>query len=105
MHKYKSLGRVGEGTFSEVLKAQSIKTGQYLAIKCMKHVFESLEQVNHLREIQALRAFAPTRPLPLFPRKERAPASPCFRPAFLPASFFKPRAPPPQAASRRTTTS
>ena len=37
MHKYKSLGRVGEGTFSEVLKAQSIKTGPYMAIKCMKH--------------------------------------------------------------------
>ena len=37
MHKYKSLGRVGEGTFSEVLKAQSIKTGTFMAIKCMKH--------------------------------------------------------------------
>jgi hypothetical protein len=34
MHKYKSLGRVGEGTFSEVIKAQSIKTGTYMAIKC-----------------------------------------------------------------------
>ena len=59
MHKYKSLGRVGEGTFSEVIKAQSIKTGTFMAIKCMKHVFESLEQVNHLREIQALRRLSP----------------------------------------------
>jgi serine/threonine protein kinase len=52
MHKYKLLGRKGEGTFSEVLKAQSIKTGKFMAIKCMKHVFESIEQVNSLREIQ-----------------------------------------------------
>ena len=55
MHKYKLLGRKGEGTFSEVLKAQSLKTSRFMAIKCMKHVFESLEQVNSLREIQALR--------------------------------------------------
>lgn len=52
MHKYKLLGRKGEGTFSEVLKAQSVKTGKFMAIKCMKHVFESIEQVNSLREIQ-----------------------------------------------------
>lgn len=59
MHKYKLLGRKGEGTFSEVLKAQSIKSGKYMAIKCMKHVFESIEQVNNLREIQALRRLSP----------------------------------------------
>lgn len=34
MFKYRNLGRVGEGTFSEVIKAQSIKTGTYMAIKC-----------------------------------------------------------------------
>ncbi len=59
MHKYKLLGRKGEGTFSEVLKAQSIKTSKFMAIKCMKHVFESIEQVNSLREIQALRRLSP----------------------------------------------
>jgi renal tumor antigen len=59
MHKYKLLGRKGEGTFSEVLKAQSLKTSRFMAIKCMKHVFESLEQVNSLREIQALRRLSP----------------------------------------------
>lgn len=46
MHKYKLLGRKGEGTFSEVLKAQSIKTGRMMAIKCMKHEFDSIEQVR-----------------------------------------------------------
>jgi renal tumor antigen len=59
MHKYKLLGRKGEGTFSEVLKAQSIKTGKFMAIKCMKHVFENIEQVNSLREIQALKRLSP----------------------------------------------
>jgi renal tumor antigen len=42
-----------------VLKAQSIKTGKYVAIKCMKNHFTSLEQVNNLREIQALRRLSP----------------------------------------------
>jgi renal tumor antigen len=41
------------------LKAQSIKTGKYVAIKCMKNHFDSIEQVNNLREIQALRRLSP----------------------------------------------
>ncbi|CAG9311959.1 LF4_2 [Blepharisma stoltei] len=59
MHKYRLISKKGEGTFSEVLKAQSIKTGKYVAIKCMKNHFTSLEQVNNLREIQALRRLSP----------------------------------------------
>ena len=38
---------------------QSIKNGKYLAIKCMKNHFDSIEQVNNLREIQALRRLSP----------------------------------------------
>jgi len=59
MHKYRLIGKKGEGTFSEVLKAQSIKNSKYVAIKCMKNHFDSLEQVNNLREIQALRRLSP----------------------------------------------
>lgn len=59
MHKYRLIGKKGEGTFSEVLKAQSIKSGRYVAIKCMKNHFDSLETVNNLREIQALRRLSP----------------------------------------------
>lgn len=59
MHKYKLLGKKGEGTFSEVLKAQDIKTNKHVAIKCMKNHFDSVEQVNRLREIQALRRLSP----------------------------------------------
>eukprot|EP00741_Cyanophora_paradoxa_P001772 tig00000073_g1718.t1 len=59
MHKYRLICKKGEGTFSEVLKAQCIKNGKYVAIKCMKNHFESIEQVNNLREIQALRRLSP----------------------------------------------
>eukprot|EP01065_Artemidia_motanka_P049626 TRINITY_DN827_c0_g1_i1.p1 TRINITY_DN827_c0_g1~~TRINITY_DN827_c0_g1_i1.p1 ORF type:complete len:460 (+),score=147.17 TRINITY_DN827_c0_g1_i1:281-1660(+) len=59
MHKYRLLGRKGQGTFSEVLKAQCTKNNKYVAIKCMKNHFDSVEQVNRLREIQALRRLSP----------------------------------------------
>ncbi|CAM6089758.1 unnamed protein product [Calypogeia fissa] len=53
------LAKKGEGTFSEVLKAQCIKTSKYVAIKCMKNSFDSIEQVTSLREIQALQRLSP----------------------------------------------
>ena len=59
MHKYKVLNKKGEGPFSDVVKAQSIKTGQFVAVKKMKHTFESIEQVHALREIQALKRLSP----------------------------------------------
>ena len=59
MRKYRLVAKKGEGTFSEVLKAQNIKNGTYRAIKCMRNHFESIEQVNNLREIQALRRLSP----------------------------------------------
>jgi serine/threonine protein kinase len=48
MHKYRLVAKKGEGTFSEVLKAQCIKNGKYVAIKCMKNHFDSLDQVRGL---------------------------------------------------------
>lgn len=59
MQKYRILGKKGEGTFSEVLKCQSIENGQYYACKRMKQQFDSLEQVNNLREIQCMRRLSP----------------------------------------------
>lgn len=44
--EYKLISKKGEGTFSEVLKAQSNKTGKLVAIKCMKNHFDSLEQAK-----------------------------------------------------------
>ncbi|OMJ85934.1 hypothetical protein SteCoe_12637 [Stentor coeruleus] len=59
MQKYRLISKKGEGTFSEVLKAQNIRTGKFVAIKCMKNHFNTIEQVNSLREIQALRRLSP----------------------------------------------
>jgi serine/threonine protein kinase len=36
----------GSGAFSEVYKAQNIKTGAYVAIKCLKSAFSSNDQVK-----------------------------------------------------------
>eukprot|EP00948_MAST-09A_sp_MAST-9A-sp1_P001140 g1140.t1 len=46
MHKYRLISKKGEGTFSEVLKAQSIKNGKHLAIKCMK-----LDQIQKIHNV------------------------------------------------------
>ena len=46
MRKYRLVAKKGEGTFSEVLKAQNVKDGKYHAIKCMKNRFESIDQVG-----------------------------------------------------------
>ncbi|MBZ3869449.1 MAPK/MAK/MRK overlapping kinase, partial [Sciurus carolinensis] len=56
---YKAIGKIGEGTFSEVLKMQCLRDGNYYACKQMKQHFESIEQVNNLREVQALRRLNP----------------------------------------------
>ena len=47
--------KLGEGTFSEVFKAQVIKTGECVAIKCMKKKYNNIQTVNSLREIRALK--------------------------------------------------
>ena len=45
MRKYRLVAKKGEGTFSEVLKAQNVKDGKYHAIKCMKNRFDNIDQV------------------------------------------------------------
>ena len=47
VHKYRILGKAGEGTFSEVLKAVHIHSKKYVAIKRMKQKFHSVQQVNY----------------------------------------------------------
>lgn len=41
--EYRLISKKGEGTFSEVLKAQSIRTSKYTAIKCMKSHFTNID--------------------------------------------------------------
>jgi len=38
MRKYRLIAKKGEGTFSEVIKAQNIKNSKFVAIKCMRNV-------------------------------------------------------------------
>ena len=44
--EYRVYRKLGEGTFSEVLKAESVKTRQKVAIKCMKSYFDNIEKVS-----------------------------------------------------------
>lgn len=59
MKKYKLICKKGEGTFSEVVSGENLENGKQYAIKCMKSKFDSLQQVNNLREIQALKRLTP----------------------------------------------
>lgn len=59
LQKYRILGKKGEGTFSEVLKCQKLADGTFWACKKMKQTYNSSEQVNKLREIQAMRKLNP----------------------------------------------
>uniref|UniRef100_A0A3Q2PCR2 MOK protein kinase n=1 Tax=Fundulus heteroclitus TaxID=8078 RepID=A0A3Q2PCR2_FUNHE len=59
MHRYKIIKKIGEGTFSEVLKTQSLKDGKFYACKTMKQTINSLDQANNLREVQAMKRLSP----------------------------------------------
>lgn len=71
--EYRLISKKGEGTFSEVLKAQSIKTGKYVAIKCMKNHFDTIEQVTYSLILTPVRStiFVRSRPLGDSPRTPR----------------------------------
>ncbi|XP_066541937.1 MAPK/MAK/MRK overlapping kinase-like isoform X2 [Hoplias malabaricus] len=56
---YKIIKKVGEGTFSEVVKVQNLKDGKYYACKTMKQSINSLEQAHNLREVQAMKRLSP----------------------------------------------
>lgn len=57
--RYELLNKKGEGTFSEVLMCIRRSDGLKCAVKRMKGKYSSLEQVNNLREVQALRRLNP----------------------------------------------
>ena len=59
MDQYRLESKKGEGTFSEVFMAQSIRTNKFVAIKCMKKKYETIEKVKKLKEIQALKLLTP----------------------------------------------
>ncbi|RXN05586.1 MAPK MAK MRK overlapping kinase isoform X2 [Labeo rohita] len=56
---YRVIKKIGEGTFSEVMKVQSLKDGKYYACKTMKQTIESVDQAHSLREVQAMKRLSP----------------------------------------------
>ncbi|XP_073683212.1 MAPK/MAK/MRK overlapping kinase-like isoform X1 [Garra rufa] len=56
---YRTIKKIGEGTFSEVMKVQSLKDGKYYACKTMKQTIESVDQAHSLREVQAMKRLSP----------------------------------------------
>ena len=53
--------KLGEGTFSEVFKAQVVKTGEYVAVKCMKKKYTNRETISSIPEVRALKRLSTNR--------------------------------------------
>lgn len=49
--KYKIISKLGEGTFSDVLKCKNLKTGELVAVKKLKKQYKELSEVNCLPEL------------------------------------------------------
>lgn len=52
---YTVVSKLGEGSFAEVFKVRCTRTGNFLAIKRLKKRYRSIEEVNRLQEILALK--------------------------------------------------
>jgi len=55
MDRYKTIKKVGDGTFGTVVKAVNQKTGEVCAIKKMKKKFYNWEECMSLKELKSLR--------------------------------------------------
>lgn len=58
---FRLLSKLGEGTFSEVLKVKNKFSGKISAMKRFRKHFQSMSEIEGLREIQALRRLNPHR--------------------------------------------
>ncbi|KAJ3075101.1 hypothetical protein HDU98_009169 [Podochytrium sp. JEL0797] len=56
---FRLMCKLGEGTFSEVLKVKHKRTGQIYAMKRFRKHFNTFEEIEGLREIQALKRLNP----------------------------------------------
>ena len=59
MKNYCVLNKIGEGTFSEVLKCQSLKDGKIYALKKLKKPFKNMDDAFGLLEVQAMKKLGP----------------------------------------------
>ncbi|XP_061700931.1 MAPK/MAK/MRK overlapping kinase-like [Syngnathoides biaculeatus] len=56
---YKIIKKIGEGSFSVVVKTQNLRDGKMYACKMMHQTVNSVEQANNLQEVQAMRRLGP----------------------------------------------
>lgn len=56
---FRMTAKLGEGTFSEVMKIKHKTTGKVLAMKRFRKRFNSSDEIANLREIQALKRLSP----------------------------------------------
>ncbi|KAI9349032.1 kinase-like domain-containing protein [Obelidium mucronatum] len=59
LEDFRLMCKLGEGTFSEVLKVKHKRTGQIYAMKRFRKHFNTFEEIEGLREIQALKRLNP----------------------------------------------
>ena len=59
MDQYRLEVKKGEGSFSEVFMAQSLRNHKHYALKLIKKKYETIEKVKKLKEIQALKLLMP----------------------------------------------
>jgi renal tumor antigen len=53
---FRVITKLGEGSFAEVFKVRSLRTGEYFAVKRLKKHYRRIDEVNQLAEVAALRA-------------------------------------------------
>lgn len=55
MNRYKTVKKLGDGTYGSVIKAVNKQTGELVAIKMMKRKFKTWEECIQLREVKSLK--------------------------------------------------
>jgi len=55
MNRYKTIKKLGDGTYGSVVKAVNKQTGELVAIKILKRKYKTWEECIQLREIKSLK--------------------------------------------------
>jgi renal tumor antigen len=53
---FRVISKLGEGSFAEVFKVRSLRTGEYYAVKRLKKRYRRVDDINQLAEVASLRA-------------------------------------------------
>ncbi|XP_035703834.1 serine/threonine-protein kinase BUR1 isoform X2 [Folsomia candida] len=58
LKRFRLIEKIGEGSYSEVIKCKNVETGTFVACKRLRHVYKSWNQVNDIPEVTTLRTLA-----------------------------------------------